>query len=276
MSKRADGPKFESEAALVAEFCSWLERKAADDRREPDKRWTAYHETAGWDLLLVNPVTGMQIGVEAKLALNAKVLTQALPDQHWYDQKGPDYRAVLVPAPDLQGYMSGLARHLGISVISAQPRSSYRDAFLGWNFAPDLPDERHAWGGRDWVNWCPSERCALPEYVPDVSGGKAAPVALTQWKVKAIKLIILLDRLGYVTRRDMKLLDISPSRWTDAYHGFLRHAPDQGGYVRNGRTPDLRAQHPVNYAQIEADWAKWGEPLMVGRPAGGLFEGAAA
>lgn len=69
--------------------------------------------------------------------------------------------------------------------------------------------------------------------------------------------MILLDRRGYVTRHDMKLLQISPSRWTERHAGYLSPDTIKGGYVRNERTPDLKAQHPVNYVQIEADFDKW-------------------
>ncbi len=131
---------------------------------------------------------------------------------------------------------------------------------------------------REWPHWLPAKRCPLPEYIPDVTGGHASPIALTAWKIKAIRLMILLDRRGFVTRQDMNALQISAARWTDGYHGFLARDPGRGGYVRCDRTPHLRAQHPVNFAQIEADFAKWGAGFDV-TPApaqGALFEGAAA
>ncbi|TIU81425.1 MAG: hypothetical protein E5W01_20510, partial [Mesorhizobium sp.] len=58
---------FESEAALCAAFIARL-----------PKDWTAYPETAGFDILLVRGADGAQIGVEAKMTLNAKVLMQAV------------------------------------------------------------------------------------------------------------------------------------------------------------------------------------------------------
>lgn len=246
---------FATEADLVAAFCGLLEcgrRNGADDR------WTAYHETAGWDLLLVG-VGGVQIGIEAKLSLNAKVLDQALDDLRYYNEAGPDFRAVLVPRGGAQNHLNRIAKHLGIVVLQLYDaiyrRSSGEPPM--WMLTPQLPRLGSAYGYSldHWPNWCPASRCALPDYVPDVTGGKAAPVALTHWKVKAIKLLILLERRGFVTRRDMKLLQISPTRWTDHHHGFL--TPGAGGYVRCGRTPDLKAQHPKNWAEIEADFAKW-------------------
>lgn len=264
---------FSTEAELVAAFCSCIdpERWARNPSRAP--KWVQYHETAGWDLLLVHPETGEQIGIEAKLGLNAKVLEQALPGR-WADLDGPDYRAVLVPNDGLQRHFAEIARHLGITVLTviSGPRGYY-NAQVGsaYDFRPGLPDE--GLSTRDqWPNWCPARRCKLPDYVPDVTGGHSAPVKLSEWKIKAIKLLILLDRRGYVTRQDMKALSISPTRWTDRYYGFLTPSPD-GGYVRNDRTPDLKAQHQTNWAQIEADYETWSKGVET---AGKLALGSAA
>ena len=157
--------------------------------------------------------------------------------------------------------MSEIARHLGITVIrvSTFHTSGPHDR---WQFQPSLPDESYVYGIMDWPNWCPLRRCTLPEYVPDVSGGRAAPVQLSPWKIKAIKLLILLERTGAVTRADMKALEISSSRWTDHWHGFL--VPGEGGYTRCSRTPDLRRQHPENWRQIAADFPTWGPKIRPG------------
>lgn len=250
---------FASEAELVAKFAELVADDCSEERWRTNPahrpRWTLYHETAEWDLLLAHP-SGVQIGIEAKLSLNPKVLEQALPGR-WTDERGPDFRAVLVPVDGLQHHMASLARHLGIVVIAVGARQGWNGKQV-FHFDPSLPDVGGSlWQLKDWPNWLPAQRCKLPDYVPDVTGGHAAPVALTDWKIRAIKLLILLERRGAVTRRDMKALGISPSRWTDAYQGFL--AAGEGGYVRCGRTPDLKAQHPTNWAQIEADYETWGK-----------------
>jgi hypothetical protein len=264
MTKPTDFP---TEAELVAAFVADVQAQnehharhnagcAPGQRRRPV--WTIYPETAGWDLLLVDEA-GVQVGVEAKLSLNAKVICQALPDHRWAEEHGPDYRAILVPSNKVQGHLHPIAAALGLTILTAQREERWGGKVSVHIQPTALPDEHggDSWSVKGWFSWLPTKRCALPDYIPDVEGGKPCPVALTTWKIKAIKLLILLERRGGVTRRDMTHLGISHSRWTDAYHGFLTADRIKGQYVRCDRTPDLRAQHPTNWQQIEADFAKW-------------------
>lgn len=224
-----------------------------------DGKWVAYPETAGFDIVMVRAADGIQVGIEAKLVLNVAVLLQALPKYRWEGGvTGPDYRAVLVPADKCSTGLPDLCEALGITVI--RQRGAHADdgayphlRYVQETFRPSLPDER--WGRVDgWHEWCPVNRCELPAYVPDVGAGMSAPVALTTWKVQAIKLAILLEERP-VTRKDMKALRLSPSRWTDGWTGWL--TPTPAGYVANKSMPDFKGQHPVNYEQIKADKAMW-------------------
>lgn len=237
---------FVNEAELVQTFLNELarhKRLAAD--------WTVYPETAGWDLVLVHK-SGMQLGIEAKLSLNAKVIDQALSGQHSkWGGDGPDWRAVLVPCGKVQLHLGRICDAIGIQVLTQ--RKPERHISYGLS----LPDPNSNYCR--WPTWCPATRLPLPDYIPDVSAGCASPIQLTPWKVKAIKLMIVLERQGFVTRSDIKAIEISPTRWTDAYNGFLQRSAGQ--FVKCSATPDLRAQHPVNYAQIEADVAEWGKCL---------------
>ena len=245
---------WQTEAEMVASFV------AAVNRRR-DKDWTVYAETCGWDLLLVHR-DGYQLGLEAKLSLNAKVIDQALSGTSRYSHDiGPDYRGVVVPNDKIQLHLGAICRHIGIGIIAISDKS--------W-WSPDLPDEK--WSHNEWPNWCVSKRCTLPDYVPDVAGGHAAPVKLTTWKIKAIKLAIVLDKRGYVTRADMKALDLSPRRWTDFYNGLLARDETGKRFVKSSRTPDFRSQHPTNYAEIEQDFPKWSSSLP---DCSGLFGGVA-
>jgi hypothetical protein len=244
---------FKTEADMIRE---WLtgDFKATNHRGQ----WLVYPETAGWDLLLAHE-DGYQIGIEAKLSLNAKVIDQALSGAHGWRAEGPDYRAVLVPADKVQLHLGNIATAIGIHILTVERKE--QGAFRGTRYIP-FPDEASNYCR--WPNWMPEVRCTLPEYVPDVEGGHSAPVQLTPWKIKAIRLMIILERRGYVTRADMKALQISSTRWCDHWHGFLDVAPSRrGGYVRGKQTPDLKAQHPTNYAEIEADFDKWFAPLAL-------------
>jgi hypothetical protein len=135
---------FASEADMVAR---WLERLAANDR---DKKWTVYPETAGWDLLLVHR-DAYQLGIEAKLSLNAKVIAQALAgSNNYWCKDGPDYRAVLVPADKVQLHLGPIARALGLGILTVRPPE--RGVIYGMN----LPDEDGRTGARRSAVPCPT------------------------------------------------------------------------------------------------------------------------
>lgn len=240
---------FATEAELVAAFVAKVQSYYSRDCP-----WTPYAETAGFDLLLQHR-DGYQLGIEAKLSLNAKVIEQAIEGGHCFHHHdvGPDYRGVLVPAGKVQHHLGKICKALGVGIIAFRPDGN------GTYYGLSLPCEDLGW--EEWPNWCPTERCPLPDYVPDVTGGHKSPVRLTPWKIKAIKLLILLERRGYVTRRDMKALQISPSLWTDPYVGYLHRDEANRRYVKGTRTPDLKRQHPDNWEQIEADFDKWGAAL---------------
>lgn len=233
---------FKSEADLCAAFIGAL-----------PKEWTAYPETAGFDILLSRNEDGFQIGVEAKLKLNAVVLSQALEDYGWqWREAGPDCRAVLVPYGAAVAGISGIVPHLALTVISMR---SYELGCYGPAFSPYLPsiNDRYSCYEEGWHELCPTERCILPEYVPDVTAGASAPVQLTRWKIAAIKIAIILERRGYVTRADFRAIRIDPRRWIDG--AWL--LPGRQGFTVGPSCPAFKAQHPTVYAQIEADAEKW-------------------
>lgn len=238
-AKRKTAARFESEAALCAAFIAAI---------GPD--WTAYAETEGWDILLVRKADGFQIGIEAKLSLNATVLLQALEDYTWeYSKFGPDCRAVLVPWSDVTGGLTEIAARLALTVI----RASIDPYSTKATFDPRLPTERDRWSQRDWHELCPQARHPLPEYVPDVAAGTSAPIQLTAWKIAAMKLAILLETRGYLTRTDFKVLHVDPRRWMD--NRWLVAGPQ--GLVAGDRFPQFKTEHPRVYGEIAADAAKW-------------------
>lgn len=246
--------KFTKESDLCAAFIAALNKPRRHERET--EKWTAYSETAGFDILLVRDADGFQIGVEAKLRLNAHVVCQALPDYLWTPvTEGPDCRAVLVPGGMIDNGLGTICTALGITVI----RCYGEDAHLNF-FEPGLPEINSWQPPREWFEWAPLRRCTLPGYVPDVVAGASAPVSLTLWKVAAIKLAILLEERP-VTRADFAHLNLSASRWLQSPSGWLRKADDGGGWVAGPYMPDFKAQHPVNWEQIKADRDAW-EPKV--------------
>lgn len=242
MTKPAD---FASETELCAAFMKNL------DARE----WIAYPETAGWDILLVR-ADEAQVGVQAKLRLNVDVINQTLDERGVYDadRARPDFRAVLVPSHGT-GKFDAIAAHLGITVISATKRDGLRDH--AWTFYPHLPAEGSAGGmtAERWHDWCPSRRCKLPAYVPDVAAGAKAPHRLTDWKIGAIKIAILAERRGHVARSDFKHVRIDHRLWFTPGQQWLESR--EGRWIVGPRMPNFRAQHPRVYAEIERDFDKW-------------------
>lgn len=237
---------FASESAMCEAFIAAL-----------PKGWTPYRETAGWDILLVHD-TGAQVGIEAKLALNAEVLRQTLPsNSSWLgSDQGPDFRGVLIP--------DGASRTLefafdwaGVTILRMKDAGDNRRLYHGrFPFYPELPP----YGG--WHDWCPYRRLRLPDYVPaDIVAGAPSPQTLSDWKIRAIKLVITLERRGFVTNADFRHLRLSPTRWTQPPgYSWLCKGPQRGTWLATDRLPDFRLQHPTNFGEIEADFEKWASP----------------
>jgi hypothetical protein len=213
--------------------------------------WTAYAETAGWDILLVRKLDGCQIGIQAKLRLNAAVLVQAAEGNRQWEE-GPDYRAVLVPDGETGG-LAALSGYCAITVICM------RDPYLKYSpkFAPSLPvpDALSCQDG-DWHEMMPGSRHELPEYVPDVVAGASAPVQLTNWKIRALRLAILLSDTGYLTREDFRAVNVDIRRWIDGSR-WLVPDPQARGFIAGPRLPDFKAQHPRVWGEIKAEPKKW-------------------
>jgi hypothetical protein len=223
-------PLYATEADLCADFIAWVKRE--------DPQWTPYAETAGWDILLV-AADGTQIGVQAKLKFNMKVLAQTIPDKwdHWHD-RGPDFRAVLVPEYD--GTHSSICGALGLTFFSSL--NSYGD---NKQFSPSVTGR---FSNEPWHYWNPRARCKLPDFVPDVAAGASAPVQLTQWKVGALRIVATLQVRGYITRQDFKEHGIDPRRWTGS-GDWLKPGERPGEFVR-GHALDFDSQHPQVFEQI--------------------------
>jgi hypothetical protein len=240
--RKGNGRAYTSESDLCSHFIKAVERHYAE-------KWIAYAETEGWDILLVRSKDGFQIGVQAKLALNIGVINQSLDRERSSCEAGPDCRAVLVPAGRGQCFQA-ICHYIGLTIISVLPDKQ--------RIEPRLPGLNTRSPSSPWHEWCPTLRHPLPSYVPDVVAGASAPVRLTPWKIKALKIAALIELRGSVSRSDFKYLGLDPRRWT-AQDGWLRVASE--GYVTGKRTPNFAKQHPLVYSQIKTDFPKWAPPL---------------
>lgn len=251
MAKEPKTKMFATEAALCAAFIKRI-----------DDKWIVYAETCSWDILLVRRLDGFQIGFQAKLKLNADVVSQALEDDaSWiaFDRgrAGPDCRAILIPG-DIQNAhaFDKICAYIGVTIIRV---SKGRYGRMEADFSPDLPtDPKYPYGAREWYEMAPAKRHDLPAYVPDVAAGAPSPLQLTDWKIKAIKIAVLLDRRGRVSRKDFSFLKLDHRRWVTT--GWIRATP--AGYVAD-MPPDFKRQHPVVYEKIAADFDKWAPPVTL-------------
>lgn len=232
--------KFATEADLCASFIAWVKHCGGKifhgGKRCPV--WTVYAETADWDILLVAE-DGTQIGVQAKMAFNMKVLVQTIPSS-WssFHQIGPDYRAILIPEQDSRA--KTICGALGIIVFSARSYT-YRGEVQEFEPGVDYPCD-------DWHWWSPEKRERLPNYVPDVIAGASGPVKLTEWKVRALRIVALLELQGTVSRADFRSHNVDPRRWTGP-GGWLVPTEKPGIYAR-GPGLDFDRQHPQVYQQV--------------------------
>lgn len=222
------------------------------------KTWTAYPETGGFDILLVRKADGFQIGVEAKLKLNAKVISQAAENSSsWHAcYPGPDCRAVLVPE-SVSYEMSAICNFIGLTVIRTREVDGQKSRYWGEAFRPALPGENYS-SEDNWFELVPFERLDVPDWVPDVMAGSPSPVSLTHWKINAIKIVVTLQKRGFVTRKDFKHFGVSMPRWISGTGWLIKDG--KGGWIKGPHLPDFKVQHPVNYKQIAAEYEAWKSP----------------
>lgn len=223
--------------------------------------WDAYQETASFDILMVRKEDGFQIGIEAKLKLNAKVISQIAeqPMYSYVDLPGPDCRAILVPMQCRGSSLSPLVPLLHVTGIYFGEYESYGS--ISHQQYPYLPrlDFQHPFANTEWFELAPAKNCSLPDYMPDVQAGKPSPVMLTDWKVRAIKIALLIEKRGFVTRKDFKKLEINITIWTQS--GWIVLDQNRKVWVA-GKVPDFRSKHPVNFGQIEADYENWSKEVL--------------
>jgi hypothetical protein len=152
--------------------------------------------------------------------------------------------------------------------MKPENRGYYSRAYLR-PFEPLLPEHGGQPGTnyRNWYEWAPAKQHALPAYVPDVAAGMPSPVQLTAWKIDAIKIAVILEKRGYLTRYDFKHVGIDHRRWLPSGNRWLKL--DGNRYLEAPEFPNFRVQHPRVYEEIAADYETWKptDPVLAPAPA---------
>lgn len=261
---RAPIEKIEKEADLCALFIQ-------EFNKLPE--WTCYPEAAGFDILVVN-TDGRQIGVEAKLALNAKVADQILPNHYEENNEapGPDYRMVIVSK--ITEASAGLVKMLerqGVTVLL--PRSTWTSE--GDKYTFDLNHKLLEVSGckpffdRYMFDWNPPERCQVPILVTNLPAGVPCPVRLTPWKESALKVIAQLRSQGFITAKQIASHGISSSAWTQpggSKPSWLAKGEARGTWIETEHLPAFDKQHPEVYALALAGVTS-AAPALIDQPA---------
>lgn len=216
--------------------------------------WSCYPEAAGFDVLVVHE-DGRQIGVEAKMQLNAKVADQILPDRYeFYGRPGPDYRLVIVSKiTDASAGIVKMLEQLGVKVLL--PRIGYRKEGEAYTF--DLEHKLLEVSGRDpyydWYmfDWNPPERCKVPVMLTSLRAGIPCPVRLTPWKEKALMVLAQLRSQGSITAKQITSHGVGVTAWTQApgsKPAWLKKGAVPGTWIETEHLPAFDKQHPEVYA----------------------------
>lgn len=233
--------------------------------------WTCHPEAAGFDVLVVHE-DGRQIGVEAKLALNAKVADQILPSlgDEFYGRPGPDHRLVIVnKISDASDGIRKMLEHLGVRVLVASKYSRVKGCSHGFGidselFWPEKTISRWGYSNR-MFDWWPTERCRVPSVVTTLPAGVPSPIQLTPWKESALRVIAQMRQQGFITAKQIASYGIGVTAWTQApgsKPGWLARGTSRGQWTETEHMPAFDTQHPDVYALAVAEVAaKALEPL---------------
>lgn len=183
--------------------------------------WSCFPESSGFDILCCKQ--DIQVGIQAKLHFNTKVLSQALPNPLEYN--GPDYRAVLVPKK--VGHFHKITDGLGLILL-------FEDSSLSSILRDDLC-------------WYPERKCEIPQYKSSAIAGSKSPISLTSWKIKSLRLLARIEKRGSVKLKDFKELNLSPSIWICSSKKWLVQG-EKGTWIKGKAKFD--EQHPEAYAKI--------------------------
>lgn len=217
--------------------------------------WTCYPEAAGFDVLVVHR-DGRQIGVEAKMQLNAKVADQILPcrGDDIYGRAGPDYRLVIVSKiTDASAGIVKMLEQLGVTVLL--PRQTWTREGDMYTFDLDSKlievSERKPFYAWYMFDWNPPERCKVPMMATNLPAGVPSPIRLTPWKESALKVLAQLRAQGFITAKQIAAHGIGVTAWTQApgsKPAWLSKGAVRGTWIETEHMPAFDKQHPEVYA----------------------------
>lgn len=195
--------------------------------------WTVYPESCGFDFVAVRD--HIQVGVEAKLRPNLRVLSQAL-DRFERRLRVPHCIATLVER--WSGDFDRIAKRIGLTSLSWS--SHFRDA-------DPRRFETELWEGqRRFETACGSEvgTLRLPDLVIDVPAGVPSPQTASAWKVRAVKMALRLRSGEQITRSDLDSEELAYSTfwvrgWIERANPGERKARYRIGSVPTGPLPDI-------------------------------------
>lgn len=229
--------------------------------------WTCYPEAGGFDVLAVHD-DGRQIGVEAKMALNAKVADQVLPSERadYNEAPGPDYRMVIVTkiTPASAG-IAKMLNMLGVAVLLPQlTRTAEGDRYcFHFGNVLEAKGQQTSYGRQYLHDWNPPARCHVPALVQNLPAGVPSPVRFTPCKEKALQIIALMRSQGFVTAKQIAAHGHAVSRWTQPdgmKHPWLSKSAVRGQWVETEHMPAFDKQHPELYALAVAGLGNTGVP----------------
>ena len=217
--------------------------------------WTCYPEAANFDVLAVHD-DGRQLGVEAKLTLNAKVAEQILPMRNgdFFDMPGPDYRMVIVSKITVANAGIGkMLSMLGIEVLEPRVTRTLNGDEFKFHFHNILESngQETSFGGQYLHDWSPAFRCYVPALLQALPAGVPSPVRLTPWKEKAIQLVALMRHQGFITAKQIAAHGHAVTRWTQpigSNPAWLVKGLVRGQWLESDSLPAIDRQHPELYA----------------------------
>ena len=210
---------YKLETDLCAEFIEFVSNNG----------WDVYPETNDWDIFLVskkdtkNIKYGDQVGIEAKLKPNLKVLDQAYIRSKYYSESGPNFICTLTPL--IIPEFARIAAALGLipvpmfqKITEENSDPTYKPVFSKFDSLLTKRNRR-IYNKQLWV----------PEVKIDVEAGAAGPRKVTQYKIKMVKhCIFMMNNNGMCHSEDFSNNNVGSYRTWLAY-GWIKDTGMRSG-----------------------------------------------